>query len=72
MPKSNDEEINIRTKKPEFFEWKWIGVEELTKVAVPFKMTVYKKLQIEIKNILKNLVLTLLKVKPRKKFLNQQ
>ena len=52
--KGNDEEINIRTKKPEFFEWKWIGVEELTKVAVPFKMTVYKKLQIEIKNILKN------------------
>ena len=52
--KGNDREINLRTKNPEFLEWKWICVDELTNVAVHFKMEVYKKLQREIKSILKN------------------
>ena len=47
----NDSEININTKKPEFFEWKWIDVSQLTDVVVHFKLEVYKKLQREIKNI---------------------
>ena len=50
----NDKEINIRTNNPEFLEWKWISVDELTNVAVPFKIEVYKRLQREIKSILKN------------------
>ena len=48
----NDKEINIQTKKPEFFEWKWIKVHNLTKVAVPFKIEVYKKLETEINKII--------------------
>ena len=47
----NDSEININTKKPEFFEWKWIDVSQLTDVVVHFKLEVYKKLQHEIKNV---------------------
>ena len=47
-----DNEINIQTKKPEFFEWKWINVDNLTKVAVPFKLEVYKKLETEIQKII--------------------
>ena len=39
-----DKEININTKKPEFFEWKWINVNDLTKVVVHFKLDVYKKI----------------------------
>ena len=47
-----DKEININTKKPEFFEWKWINVNDLTKVVVHFKLDVYKKIQNEIKDFI--------------------
>ena len=45
-------EINIKTKHPEFLDWKWIDLENLTEIAVPFKLEVYKKLTSEIKKIL--------------------
>ena len=45
-------EINIKTKNPEFLDWKWIDLENLTEIAVPFKLEVYKKLKPEIKKIL--------------------
>ena len=44
----NDKEINIKTKKPEFLEWKWIKINELTNVVVHFKLDVYKILQKEL------------------------
>ena len=47
-----DKEINVNTKKPEFFEWKWINVNDLTKVVVHFKLDVYKKIQSEIKDFI--------------------
>ena len=47
-----DKEININTKNPEFFEWKWINVNDLTKVVVHFKLDVYKKIQNEIKDFI--------------------
>ena len=43
-----NEEINIKTKQPEFLDWKWIEPLELTKVAVDFKVNVYKKLKEEL------------------------
>ena len=46
-----DNEIDIKTKKPEFFEWKWIDVNDLTNVVVHFKLQVYKKIQEEIKRL---------------------
>ena len=45
-------EINIKTKNPEFLDWKWIDLKNLTEIAVPFKLEVYKKLTPEIKKIL--------------------
>ena len=45
-------EINIKTKHPEFLDWKWIDLEDLTKIAVPFKLEVYKKITPEIKKFL--------------------
>jgi putative (di)nucleoside polyphosphate hydrolase len=48
----NESEINIKTKYPEFLDWKWIDLEDLTKIAVNFKLEVYKKVKFEIKKIL--------------------
>ena len=48
----NESEINLKTKHPEFIEWKWIEVDDLTKVIVDFKKDVYKKLVVEIKEFI--------------------
>ena len=48
----NEEEINIKTNKPEFLDWKWIDLEDLTKIAVNFKLEVYKQIKFELKKIL--------------------
>ena len=47
-----ENEINIKTKKPEFLDWKWVDINEITKFVVDFKLEVYKKIQNEIKKIL--------------------
>ena len=48
----NESEINLKTKHPEFIDWKWIEVDDLTKVIVDFKKDVYKKLVVEIKEFI--------------------
>jgi len=48
----NESEININTKNPEFLDWKWIDLEDLTKIAVNFKLNVYKSLKKEVFKIL--------------------
>ena len=48
----NDSEININTKKPEFLDWKWIDLEDLPKIAVNFKLDIYKILKKEVSKIL--------------------
>ena len=47
-----ESEINIKTKKPEFLDWKWINVEDLPKIAVKFKIDVYRNLKDEVEKIL--------------------
>tara|TARA_B100000686_G_C16616839_1_gene876957 strand:+ start:260 stop:736 length:477 start_codon:yes stop_codon:yes gene_type:complete len=44
-----NEEINVKTKKPEFLDWKWINISELPNIAVDFKVNIYKKLKEELK-----------------------
>ena len=44
----DDREINIKTKNPEFLDWKWINPYDLPRVAVHFKTDIYKKLLLEI------------------------
>tara|TARA_B100001057_G_scaffold322223_1_gene322420 strand:- start:433 stop:918 length:486 start_codon:yes stop_codon:yes gene_type:complete len=50
----NDNEINIKTKKPEFLDWKWVDLKEITKLVVDFKLHVYQEVQEKVKKILVN------------------
>jgi len=47
-----DNEINIKTKKPEFLDWKWVDLDEITKLVVDFKLNVYQEVQEKIRKIL--------------------
>ncbi len=47
-----DEDINIKTKKPEFLEWKWIDLDMITETVVDFKLQVYKELKEKIKKFI--------------------
>ena len=40
-----ENEINIKTKNPEFLDWKWIDFSKLPDVAVTFKVDVYKEIK---------------------------
>tara|TARA_B100000686_G_scaffold30767_1_gene31572 strand:+ start:503 stop:976 length:474 start_codon:yes stop_codon:yes gene_type:complete len=48
----DEKEININTKKPEFLNWKWINIKNLTDEVVEFKKHVYKEIQKEIQKII--------------------
>ena len=48
----DDAEINIKTKHPEFKNWKWAYKEELMKLIVPFKKELYEKTFIEFASFL--------------------
>ena len=47
-----DEEINIKTENPEFLDWKWVELDQITEVVVDFKLHVYKELKKKIKRII--------------------
>ena len=48
----DEKEIDIKTKKPEFLEWKWIEINQITDVVVDFKLNVYKELKNKINKII--------------------
>ena len=47
-----EKEINIKTKNPEFLDWKWIEIDQLTEVVVDFKLHVYKEVKEQVKKII--------------------
>tara|TARA_X000000368_G_C22955022_1_gene678367 strand:+ start:30 stop:506 length:477 start_codon:yes stop_codon:yes gene_type:complete len=47
-----DSEINIKTKKPEFLEWKWVDLELITDLVVDFKLQVYKEVQDKVRKLI--------------------
>ena len=47
-----ESEINLKTKHPEFIEWKWIEMDDLPSVIVDFKKDVYVKLLMELKKFI--------------------
>lgn len=47
-----DKEINIKTKHPEFLEWKWVDLDKITDLVVDFKLHVYKEVKDKVKKIL--------------------
>jgi len=38
-----DSEINVATPEPEFAQWKWLAIEALPRLIVPFKRDTYAK-----------------------------
>ena len=48
----NNSDINIKTKNPEFLDWKWIDLNMITDVVVDFKLHIYKELKEKIKKII--------------------
>ena len=47
-----DKEINIKTKHPEFLEWKWVELDKITDLVVDFKLHVYQEVKDKVKKIL--------------------
>ena len=47
-----DSEINIKTKDPEFCEWKWIDLKNITDLVVDFKLHVYEDVKKKVNEIL--------------------
>ena len=50
--KGNDSEINLKTRHPEFLDWKWIEIDKITNTVVSFKLDVYKSIKEKVKEIL--------------------
>jgi len=48
----NEDEINVKTKHPEFLEWKWIDLDKITDVVVDFKLHIYAEIKKEVKKII--------------------
>ena len=48
----NDNDINLKTDKPEFLDWKWVDLNLITDLVVDFKLHVYKELKEKIKKII--------------------
>ena len=47
-----DSEIDIKTKNPEFCEWKWIDLENITDLVVDFKLHVYEDIKKKVNEII--------------------
>ena len=50
--KGKDSEINLKTLRPEFLEWKWVELDKITNTVVNFKLNVYKNIKEKVKKIL--------------------
>ena len=48
----NDSEININTDHPEFCEWKWVELENITDLVVDFKLHVYEDVKKKVREII--------------------
>jgi|TARA_B110000503_G_scaffold4412_1_gene5881 putative (di)nucleoside polyphosphate hydrolase len=47
-----DDEINLDQKNAEFKEWKWVGINELPDLIVPFKKNLYQELVKEFESFI--------------------
>ena len=48
----DDNEIDLKTERPVFLEWKWINIANITDKVVDFKLHVYEKIKQELKNLI--------------------
>ena len=47
-----ENEINLRTKHPEFLDWQWIELDKITKYVVNFKLDIYEIIKNKVKKII--------------------
>ena len=47
-----EKEIDIKTKNPEFLEWRWIELDQITEFVVDFKLHVYTELKKKVRKII--------------------
>jgi putative (di)nucleoside polyphosphate hydrolase len=46
-----DDEIDVATPEPEFAHWKWLAIEALPRLIVPFKRDTYAKVIAEFRDL---------------------
>jgi len=46
-----DADIDIKTEHPEFAQWKWLAMEALPRLIVPFKRDTYEKVIAEFQDL---------------------
>jgi len=44
-------EINVKTKNPEFVDWKWVEIYKIPNIVVNFKVSIYKKLKSQLESL---------------------
>ena len=48
----DEQEININTENPEFLDWKWVELNQITELVVDFKLHVYEELKEKVNKII--------------------
>jgi len=48
----DEQEININTENPEFLDWKWVTLNQITELVVDFKLHVYEELKEKVNKII--------------------
>ena len=48
----DEQEININTENPEFLDWKWVALNQITELVVDFKLHVYEELKEKVNKII--------------------
>jgi putative (di)nucleoside polyphosphate hydrolase len=48
-----DSEIEVETNHPEFEDWRWVDLLELTEIIIPFKRKLYEAVMCEFKPLLR-------------------
>jgi putative (di)nucleoside polyphosphate hydrolase len=47
----DDSDINVATPEPEFAQWKWLAIEALPRLIVPFKRDTYDRVISEFRDL---------------------
>lgn len=48
----SDSDINIKTAHPEFEDWRWVDLEEMLDIIIPFKRKLYEAVIAEFKSLI--------------------
>ncbi|HAE02922.1 MAG TPA: RNA pyrophosphohydrolase, partial [Rhodospirillaceae bacterium] len=46
-----DEDIDLTSHKPEFGEWRWVDIQALPDLIVPFKRPIYERVLAEFADL---------------------